>query len=177
MACQEVKLKLKKQTQGNGGSQKKLAADHRRMTRHVGVARPEGYCCQGHGRSNVVCGATKGRTLGRRYQPKLECKNGTRNRGLRQQLHLGSKRAFNKIVRKTFKLEFVNRIAGSSIRMQVDIVEGSAPSETEKETAHRVGAGNVGAPAILGSFASVVGKRKTRKAQDDSDIPGWTSTL
>jgi hypothetical protein len=35
----------------------------------------------------------------------------------------------------------------------LDIVEGSAPSETEKETAHGVRAGNVGAPATLGSFA------------------------
>jgi hypothetical protein len=32
-------------------------------------------------------------------------------------------------------------------------VEGSAHSETENETAHRVGAGNMGAPATLGSSA------------------------
>jgi hypothetical protein len=29
----------------------------------------------------------------------------------------------------------------------LDIVEGSTPSETEKETAHRAGTGNVEAPA------------------------------
>jgi hypothetical protein len=33
------------------------------------------------------------------------------------------------------------------------IVEGSAPSESKEETAHRVGTGDVGAQATLGSFA------------------------
>jgi hypothetical protein len=32
-------------------------------------------------------------------------------------------------------------------------VEGSAPFEMKEETAHRVRAGDVGAPATLGSFA------------------------
>jgi hypothetical protein len=35
----------------------------------------------------------------------------------------------------------------------MDIVEGSAPSEMEKETAHRIGAKDVGASASVGSFA------------------------
>jgi hypothetical protein len=33
-----------------------------------------------------------------------------------------------------------------------DIVEGSAPSETKEETAHKVGARDVEAPVTLGSF-------------------------
>jgi hypothetical protein len=37
-------------------------------------------------------------------------------------------------------------------------VEGLAPSETETATAHGVGAGKVGAPAKLGSFAPPIGK-------------------
>jgi hypothetical protein len=37
-------------------------------------------------------------------------------------------------------------------------VEGSAPSEMEKETAHTVGAGDVGTPVTLGSFAPPFGK-------------------
>jgi hypothetical protein len=41
-----------------------------------------------------------------------------------------------------------------------DIVEGLAPSEMEEETAHRVGAGNVGAPATLGSFPFTVRRNK-----------------
>jgi hypothetical protein len=38
----------------------------------------------------------------------------------------------------------------------LDIVEGSAPSETERETAHGVGARNVGALATRDSFAPTV---------------------
>jgi hypothetical protein len=33
------------------------------------------------------------------------------------------------------------------------IVEGSVPPEMEKETAHKIRAGDVGAPATLGSIA------------------------
>jgi hypothetical protein len=47
--------------------------------------------------------------FGRRHQPKQECKNGIRNRGLRQQLW--STRVFTEIHRKTTLLEMVKRIA------------------------------------------------------------------
>lgn len=40
------------------------------------------------------------------------------------------------------------------------IVEGSTHSETEKETPHRVGAGDVGAPANVSSFATLIGKNR-----------------
>jgi hypothetical protein len=40
--------KLKKQTQGNGGSRKKMATTHRGMSHHAGVAWCKGHCCQGH---------------------------------------------------------------------------------------------------------------------------------
>jgi hypothetical protein len=110
--------KPKERTQGKSGCRKKLATARRRMTRRAGVARCKGHCRQGQGKDSVVRGVPKGRTLGRRHQPKPECKNGIGNRGLRQQLHLGSKRAFNKIVRKSFGLEFVKRIVGSSVRMR-----------------------------------------------------------
>jgi hypothetical protein len=56
----------------------------------------------------------------------------------------------------------------------LDIVEGLAPSETKKEIAHRVGAGRVGTPAILGSIAPTVWKKRKR---DDGDTPGQTGTL
>lgn len=36
-------------------------------------------------------------------------------------------------------------------------LEGSAHSETEKQTAHRVRVGDAGAPATLGSFVSPIG--------------------
>jgi hypothetical protein len=54
-------------------------------------------------------------------------------------------------------------------------VQGSAPSETEKATALRVGAESVGSPAIPGSSASTVRKNKTK--QDDSNASGSTGTL
>jgi hypothetical protein len=40
----------------------------------------------------------------------------------------------------------------------LDIMEGSAPSEMEKETAYRVKAGNVGALATVSSSAPLNGK-------------------
>jgi uncharacterized cupin superfamily protein len=40
-----------------------------------------------------------------------------------------------------------------------DILEGSAPSETKEESAHRVRAGDVGATTTLGSFACTEQKR------------------
>jgi hypothetical protein len=52
---------------------------------------------------DVVCGTLKRQTSRRRYQPKLEHKNGIRNQGLRQQLQ--SKREFTKIYRKITGLE------------------------------------------------------------------------
>jgi hypothetical protein len=38
----------------------------------------------------------------KRRQKGLECNNGIRNRGLKEQLQLGSKRAFNKTVRDSW---------------------------------------------------------------------------
>jgi hypothetical protein len=50
-----------------------------------------------------------------------------------------------------------SRIFRQDARSEVlDTVQGSAPSETEKATALRVGAGNVGSSATPGSFASTV---------------------
>jgi hypothetical protein len=46
--------KPKEQTQGSGGSWKKLAATCRRMTCPVGVAWRKGRCRQGHSRDSVV---------------------------------------------------------------------------------------------------------------------------
>jgi hypothetical protein len=73
----------KKWTQGNGGSQKKLAAVHRGMTHHAGV---EWH--KGHGQDNVVEGTQKGRTFGRRHRVQPECNNGIRDQGAIRQLHL-----------------------------------------------------------------------------------------
>jgi hypothetical protein len=65
------------------------------------------------------------------------------------------------------ELELVEGSAPSGAENQgLGIVEGSAPSKTEEEPTSSASirrAGNVGTPATLDSFASTVGKRKTRK--------------
>jgi hypothetical protein len=63
----------KKQTQGNGGSLKKLAVAHRRVTRPTGVARRKGHGHRGptveqrrrktQSRDNIESGTSKGRTV------------------------------------------------------------------------------------------------------------------
>jgi hypothetical protein len=61
---------LKKLTRGNCGSWGKLAAACRKVTRRAGVARRREYGRKGYGQDNVVQETRKGRTFGRRRQPK-----------------------------------------------------------------------------------------------------------
>jgi hypothetical protein len=110
--------KPKEQTQSNGGCREKLAPTHRGMTCHAGVAQHKGYGCQGHRRDNVAPRTKKERTDDKRYWKGPECKNGIRNRGLKQQLYLGNMRAFNKIYRKTLGLEIMKRAIEISSRLQ-----------------------------------------------------------
>jgi hypothetical protein len=97
---------LKKWTQGDGGSWKKLAT-HRGMTCWAGVAWHNGHGHQGPGKDSVVQGTQKGRTSGKGHQPKPEFNNGIRNRDLKEQLCVGSERAFSGIYRKALILEIV----------------------------------------------------------------------
>jgi hypothetical protein len=60
-----------------------------------------------------------------------------KDRDLKRQLGLKTKRAFNKTVIQTFGLEVVKRVVGISIRLQGVsdcIVEESALSKTKEET-------------------------------------------
>jgi hypothetical protein len=86
----------KKRKQGDGGSRKKLAAARRRLTGHAFSARHKG-------RSH------KGPTVKKRRRKGPECNNGIRNRGLKEQLRLGSNRAFNKTVRQIIGMEVAKR--------------------------------------------------------------------
>jgi hypothetical protein len=61
--------------------------------------------------------ATARPAVEKRQQKSLECNNGIRNQGLKQQLCLGSKEIFYAVLRQTTGLEFTNRIARSSIRI------------------------------------------------------------
>jgi hypothetical protein len=142
----------KKWTQRNCESWKKLADAGRKMTHHAGVAQ-----CQEDGQDNVVCGTQRRQTLGTRCRVNPEGSTGTRNQYLCQQLCLRSKRTSGGIYRMIFVLEIAKRLAGPSLRMwevqDWTLLMGLAPSEMEKETAHREEARNVKAPANRGSYA------------------------
>jgi hypothetical protein len=83
--------KSKERAQVIGGSQKKLAAVRRGTTRREGVAWSNGKISQGSGWNNVAGGDSEGRTDQKRCWKGPESKEGTRDRGLREQLRLGSK--------------------------------------------------------------------------------------
>jgi hypothetical protein len=59
--------KLKKRTQGSGGSQKKIYATCTGMTNHAGVAGCKRHGHQGQGQNNVVQGTQKGRAFGKKH--------------------------------------------------------------------------------------------------------------
>jgi hypothetical protein len=88
-----------------GGSWKKLAAAHRWMSHRALPAQ-----CKG-------C-SHEGPMVKKGWQKCPECNNGIRNRGLREQLHLGSKKAFNNTVRETLRQEVLKQVVGISIRSQ-----------------------------------------------------------
>jgi hypothetical protein len=145
-------VKLKERNQGNGGSQKKLAAACRRMTHHTEVA-----WHKGHSKNKARRGTLKGQMFGRRHRVKPEVSHGIRELrlqgaatswkrediwwGLQAGSCTGDREANSQIFHKDLKNEELN------------VVEGLTSFEMEKETAaHRVRARDVGAPATLVSL-------------------------
>jgi hypothetical protein len=110
--------KPKKRTQGSVGSRKKLAVVHRGMTRRAGLARRKGHCREGHGRNNVARGTLKTRTFGKRRRAKPEGTNGIRTRDLKEWPRLGSEKTSGGIYRKALRVEIMQRIAGSFVRIR-----------------------------------------------------------
>jgi hypothetical protein len=100
---------LKNRTQGDCGFLQKLAAACGWLTRCTIPASRKGHGHQGPGRDNVARRALKGRTLekGRRALPKRN--SGIRDRGLRWELHLGSKETFYEALRQNIGLEVAKR--------------------------------------------------------------------
>jgi hypothetical protein len=74
---------LKKLTQGDGGSWKKLAVASKGMTRRVIPVPRKGHGGQGPGRDIVARGTPKGRTLERRQRTHQEDNNGVRGPDLK----------------------------------------------------------------------------------------------
>jgi hypothetical protein len=99
---------LKKQTQGDGGSRKKLAAAHTEKTRCAVPA-----LCKGHGSQ----GAPNERTFGKRRQAQPECVSGIRDRDLEEQLCLRKDRTSCRIFRTTAELDIAKQIVGASTRL------------------------------------------------------------
>jgi hypothetical protein len=60
---------------------------------------------QGPGKDSVARGAPKGWTLEKNHRTCQGDSSGIRDRDLKEQVRLGSERAFNKTVRKTIGLE------------------------------------------------------------------------
>jgi hypothetical protein len=88
------------------------------LTRRAIPALCKGHGHQEPGRGNITTGAPKGWTFRKRLRAQPECKNAIRDPSLKGQLHPGSKRAFNKMVRQTFGLEVMKRVVRISIRLQ-----------------------------------------------------------
>jgi hypothetical protein len=128
--------KPKEPTWGNCGSQKKLAAASRKMTRHAGVPwRKVRVVRKNQTRDKVSRRTPKGWTFGKKCRLKPESIKGMRTQGLKKQLYLRTERTSGKIFGKTSGLEIAKQAAGSSVGCQnqgLDIVEGSAPSEKKE---------------------------------------------
>jgi hypothetical protein len=137
---------LKKWTEGNGGSRKKLAAAQGRLTCcAIPVWRKGSH--QRPGKVNVVRETQKEWMFGKRRWAKPECNNGTRNQGLNEQLRLGSERTSGQ---KTKKWTFTQ----DSEKECQDTVEGSTPSEMKEVTANnRLRDRDVGALTTLETVA------------------------
>jgi hypothetical protein len=132
----------------------------RGMIRRANLAPHKGLDRQRPGRDNIASGTSRG------SQGKLECNNGIWDRDVKEQVGLRSKRSFNKTFKQTVQLK-AHEANGRDFHQPAKnecqgIVEGSAPSETKVETAHRVKTGNTctGAPTTPVSFARTDRKRR-----------------
>jgi hypothetical protein len=111
----------------------------------------KGHSCKGYDQDNVIQETQKGRTFGRKCQPKPECSNGIRSRDVKETLHLrrgrkiaGNIRGWSR--RQQLRLESMgngNNIFGKTIGLDI----------LKRE------------PATLGSFAPSFGEKKKNFGQ------------
>jgi hypothetical protein len=116
--------KPKERNQGKDGRRKKFAVARRGTTGRAKVALcMENAVGKVRARDNVVRGAPKERTLGRRHQPRPECKSGIKDLG-------------SKTIKMALELQFVKRattmFGGVAEGEKLDAVEVSAPSGATK---------------------------------------------
>jgi hypothetical protein len=141
----------------NYGPRKTLTVTGRRTTSHATVAwHSENVVRKDCAREQAKQKTQKRRKEEEKLWKSKECNSGTRNRGLRQQvgsrmrirnpcgrrpLYLRNEEASSGIYKRTIVLETAKQIVGtpSGLRKirKMDLVEGAAPSETEKESCTR----------------------------------------
>jgi hypothetical protein len=88
---------------------KTLAAACKGMSRRAIPALHKGHGHQGPGRDSVTRGISKGQTFRKRHQARSECNNSIRNLGVKERLHLGSRRTLNNTFRQTVRLEIAKQ--------------------------------------------------------------------
>jgi hypothetical protein len=129
----------KKLTQGDGWSWQKLVVAQGWLT-HLAIP----AWCKGCSHKRLL--------IEKRWWKGPECNSGTRNWDIKEQLHLGSKRTSNKIIRQTLRLEAAKRAVGvfhqAAENLWLDTVEDSVCNQTE-ETTGSLCASAVGALATL----------------------------
>jgi hypothetical protein len=99
----------------------------------------------------------KGRTFGKRHRGQEKCNNGVRDRGLRQELRLGSKETFYEALGQIVLPDFTKRAFEFSVGLREmsvkDIVEEPATAQAKEETTYSLRAREVEARTTLGTFA------------------------
>jgi hypothetical protein len=99
--------------------------------------------------------------LEKTHQTRPKCNNGIRDRGLRRELHLGSKETFYEALGQIIGVEVAKGAVEFSTglrKMTVDIMEETATAQAKEETAHRLKARVVGAPTISELLPAALGK-------------------
>jgi hypothetical protein len=95
---------------------KENVVEHCKWASHIKAAHvlivPQGRA------SDIVCGAPDRPTFEQTRWMRPECSNGTRDRGIKQYLLLGSKRTVNKALGRPLGLEVIKLTARFSIRLQ-----------------------------------------------------------
>jgi hypothetical protein len=180
--CRE---KPKERTWVNGGSRRKLAAACRRVSRCARVAwRKRNIITNNLIRDKVERGTWRVGMLrkklwthhgGRRGRKSIGGKGllflrnewttaiGIRGWSSGQRPHLGGETLYTTIKKTLYEINSMKIVKQKAASPKIEdwaLWRGRPPQKWKNETAHRAGARDVGAPAALGNFAPLVGKRK-----------------
>jgi hypothetical protein len=108
----------KKRSQDSVGSRQKSSAARKRVIHRAVPAVRKGQMRKGPGKDRTTRGALKRRRLEKIRRRGQECSVGLRNRGPKNQLHLGMRRSSSRAYRMPMQLEMANLIFGSTTEIQ-----------------------------------------------------------